>query len=312
MLYRHRTSATGIALWFIVFASSLFLGCGPSGYVEPIGKFQSSSAVVIASTKLYVSELNKTERDNYIRQKLSAKEQIKLTELDEVQVFNQEGLKARLDALDQLARYGDLLAKLANSSAPERVRGEATDLGEAVAHLGMTVAGLKQTEDNAFKKATTEATSIIGEVLNFVVQQKIESALNAAITKGETPINNLIRVIRKDVDGAYERKRSSISGMRTAMIDSYEVERTKGASADPEKLRVLADRISQQEDRWEAFATANPGDGLDAMAKAHSALVAYAKSAHKVKDFASLAAAMDAFAARAVSIGKSVQALREI
>ena len=48
------------------------------------------------------------------------------------------------------------------------------------------------------------------------------------------------------------------------------------------------------------------------MAKAHSALVAYAKSGQKKTDLASLVSAMEDFAARAKIIGQAIQELKEI
>lgn len=313
MRYLQTRNHLSIALCVLLSALSLLsTGCGPSGFVEPIGKFQSSAAVVIASTKLYVSELNKVERDNYIVKQLAARKRIEPKDLEDVQVFSQDGLKARLDALDQLAKYGDLLSKLAKSDAPEKVRAEADDLGASIIKLDNTVAGLSASQDSNFKSAVTPVTSIIGQILKSVVERKIETALNKAITEGEGPINKLINVIRDDVDNAYERKRTALSEVRFAAIEEYNAEMAKGGKADAERLRLLAERIRQHEDRSETFATANPGEGLDAMAKAHSALVDYARSAHKVRDLASLVSAMEAFAAKAGSIGKSVQALREI
>jgi len=285
-------------------------GCGPSGFRDPITKFQSASSVVIASTRLYITELNKTERDHYIQSQLSQKAQIKLNEIESVQVFSKDGLKARLDALNQIGSYGDLLLKLANSDAPEKVKAEAKSLADEVKNLLSTVSGLTGNDDTAFKAAVGPVTSIVGVILDLVLQQKIKNALDKAIKNGKDPVNNLIAVIRNDISLAYERKRSSLSDMRTALVDEYNREMLKGSSADSEKLKMLAERISTHEDRWEAFASGNPGEGLDAMAKAHNALVKYAESSHKVTDLASLVDAMEAFAARAVSIGKAVQALR--
>src|SRR5262249_20356972 len=132
---QHQQGRKQVALTLLAILTAVTLittACGPSGYVEPIGKFQSSAAVVIASTKVYMSELNKVERDHYIFKQLGAKDQIGLDQIESVQVFSQDGLKARLDALEQLAKYGDLLSKLAKSDAPDRLRGEAADLGTAI------------------------------------------------------------------------------------------------------------------------------------------------------------------------------------
>ena len=61
--------------------------------------------------------------------------QVELTKLEAVQVLSQEGLKARLDALDQLARYGGLLSRLAKSDAPERIKAETEALGASLKAL---------------------------------------------------------------------------------------------------------------------------------------------------------------------------------
>jgi len=297
---------------FLVLMVLFTFGCGPEGYREPITRFQASSTVVIASTRLYITQLNQVERNHYISSRLDQRAQIKLNELEEVQIFSHDGLKARLDALAQLASYGDLLSKLANSNAPERARAGAIGLGDALKNLTTTVDGLTGADDAAFKGAVGPVSKIIGAVIQLVLEQKIKDALNKAINDGEEPINNLIAVIRSDISNAYQRKRSSMSDMRVLFVDEYNREMLKGAAADAEKLKLFADRIRAHEDQWEVFATANPADGLDAMAAAHSALVKYAKSGQKVTDLASLVSAMEDFAARAKIIGQAVQELKEL
>ena len=296
----------------LLLTTILSIGCGPAGFREPITKFQSSSAIVIASTRIYVAELNQVERDHYVNSQFSKRAQIKLDDLEASQVFTREGLKARLDALAQLANYAELLSKLANSDAPERAKAEAKSLGDAMTSLSATVSGLSGADDAAFKAAVGPVSAIVGEVLNFALQQKIKEALNKAVNDGEAAINNLIGVIRNDIGNAYQRKRQSLSDMRVILVDEYNRDWPKGDGADAEKLRTFADRIREHENRWEVFANANPQEGLDAMAKAHSALVKYAKSKQKVNDLASLVSAMEDFAARAKIIGQAVQELREI
>jgi hypothetical protein len=304
------TKASKKRLLGIALAVTLLTGCKSAGYRDPISKFQSASSVIIASTRLYVTELNKVERDHYIAGKLNERVQIRLDELEEVQVFSQESLRARLETLDQMVSYGNLLLKLANSEPLERVRAEAQNLGEAIKKNSGMVSGLMRIEDAAFKAAVAPATTIIKEVLDLIAQQKIKHALDKAIKDGEASINKLLAVIGSDITIAYERKRNSLSDMRADLVDEYNNEMSKGPDADAERLRLYTERIRAHEDRWETFASANPGDGLDAMAKAHTALVSYAKSGHKAKDLESLVEAMEAFAVRAVNISQAVHALR--
>lgn len=292
--------------------ATLNFGCGPEGYRTPITKFQSASAVVVESTRVYVSELNKVERDSYILDQVSKKSQIKLEEIEAAQVFSKEGLEARMEALDLLAGYGDLLSKVANSDAPEKVSAQATSLKGSITNLSNTVSGLTGADNAKFNAAVGPVTAIVGEVLNFIVERKIKQALDRAITGGEKPVNDMLAVIGSDIDVAYERKRAAFSNLRVILVDAYNEEQQKGDRADAEKLRLYGERIRAHEDRWEEFSNANPKEGLAAMAKAHAALVNYARSSKKINDFGALVDAMEAFAGRAQRLGQAVNALRAL
>lgn len=303
---RRRTVAMALAV------ALLFAGCGPSGYRGPITKFQSATAVVITSARLYISELNKVERDKYILEQRNRRAPIKLIELEKTQIFSEEGLNARLEALNELAAYGDLLSRLGNSDAPARVKASAVDLSSAIKNLSQTVSGLAGADDAGFRAAVGPVTAVVGEILDLIIQEKIKAALDKAIQNGEQPINQLLTVIGSDITIAYQRRRNAFSALRAALVDEYNRETQKEEKADAERLRLLADRIRAHEDVWEVFAQSNPKAGLDAMAMAHSALVTYAKSAHKTTDLASLVEAMEAFAARAMVVGQAVQELRNV
>jgi hypothetical protein len=299
------------ALLALILVTLVQPACGRAGFVEPVTTFQEASSVVVASTRLYLTELNKVEREHYLTDQASRKLQIKLPELEAVQVFSQQGLKARLDALDQLARYGGLLSRLAKSDAPERIRTETEALGVSLKGFTQTVNTLRGEDDKPFQTAVGPAATLIGEVLNLVVERRLREALKTAVDRGEEPVNRLVAAIGDDVVVAYERKRSSLSNLRVAFVDQYNVEQQK-PSPDLGKLRALADQIRTHEDRWEVFASANPATGLDAMRDAHTALVEYARSAGRVSDLASLVQAMETFAARAKRLGQAVVALQEL
>jgi hypothetical protein len=285
-------------------------GCKPSAYRDPISKFQSAASLVIAGSRLYVTELNKVERDHYIDGKVHERGTIRIDEIEDVQVFSRDGLKARLNALDQLANYATLLSDLAHSDAPERIRAEAMGLGAAMDTLSLSVHKLKNPADGAFRSSFGPAAIIVGEICGLIVARDLDQALNKAILQGERPINNLLLTIQSDIAIAYELKRNSLSDMRVARVDDYNNELQKGADAGAEKLKSFAEKIKAHEDRWEAFAVANPSEALNAMAQAHTALVKYAKSSHSDVDLKSLVDAIESFVARATSISDAVQVLR--
>jgi hypothetical protein len=308
MVYRSFTLKTSA---LIIVALLLLTSCTTTtGYRNPITKFQDASSVVIASTRTYLTELNKTERDKYIQEQLSAQAQIQLNQIEAVQVFSRDGLKARLDALDQLAGYGVLLARLANSDAPESIRTQVQGLGDALKNLSDETARLPNNSDNqSFKQAVGPVATILGEVFDLIIQQRIQAALDRAIQVGDSPVNRLLNAIHSDIIIAYQRKRNSLSDMRVILVDEYNRELSK-SPRDSEKLRLWAERISANEDRWESFGNANPGEALDAMASAHTALVNYAKSPKGPTDLASLVDAIETFAARAQRVGQAIQNLR--
>jgi hypothetical protein len=304
-------SSTQYRLTAAVLIALLVAACGRSGFVEPVAKFEDAASVVIASTRLYVTELNKVEREHYLLRQASTKALVKLPELEAVQVFSQDGLKVRLDALDQLARYGALLSRLATTDAPERITAETESLGEAVQNLGKNVAALGGGEPSAgFTTAAGAAAAVIGQVLGLIAENRAKEALKKAVTDGEQPINMMLAAIGNDIELAYERRRSMLSNLRVVLVDQYNTAQQDGA--DTSRLRSLAEQIRAHEDRWEIFATANPSSGLDAMQSAHSALLTYARSAGRPTDLGTFVEAMEVFSARARRVGQAVLKLQQM
>ncbi len=291
----------------------LSVGCAkPSAYKVPIGKFRDASDVVIQATKAYLTELNKVERDEYIYSQVSKMRQIRLVEIEQVQVFSKEGIAIRLRALAHLVNYTELLYELANSSAPETIKARASDLQKAMTNLSGEAKTLTGEDDKQFKAVAGKVMPVIGDVLQAFPEQKIESALKKAIATGAGPVNQLIDSIETDTRLAYERKRTWYSGARVALVDQYNREYEKGRNADPEKLKQYADAISEGEDRWESFVTAQPSQGLEAMKKANDALVKFAGTPKpSVTDLATFVRAMEAFADTAKQVGQAAEALKQ-
>lgn len=282
----------------------------PSAYKAPVGKFRDASTAVIQATKVYLTQLNKVERDQYIYSQADKPDQIQLNQIERVQVFSKEGIAARLNALDLLASYAELLYELANSNAPESIKTKASDLQTALTSLSGQVSSLTGEDDKQFKSIAGKVLPIIGGVLQAFAEQKIENALKQAIATGAEPVNHLIEAIESDATLAYQRRRTEYSGARVILVDQYNRELELGKGADPAKLKAYADEISAGEDRWEAFLSAQPTDGLEAMKKANEALVKFSKTSKpNITDFASFANAMESFANTANQVGRGIQAL---
>lgn len=308
---RHRITTS--YCWYVVALILLVLlnGCSSTaGYKKSISDFQNASSVVTDSARIYVTKLNKTQRDAYVDRQVSEAKQIKLSEVEKLQVFSPEAIETRLGALNELSKYGELLGHLANSDAPEKITSNAGDLADSLEKLEKNIKNLDANGNTNFKGAFGPAALLIGEVARFAVEKKIQAALDKAILGGEEPLKNLIRVIRDDLVIAYQLKRTAVSDSRSIYVDGYERERLKGR--DVVRLRERGEEIKSVLNVWEAFPTSNPSEGLDAMATAHSALVDYARSKKKNEDLAAFAAQMETFVARAKRVGNAVQQLQQL
>ena len=285
----------------------------PSTYQAPVAKFRDASAVVIESTQAYLVALNKTERDHYIDDQVASQAPIQLNKIEEVQVFSAEAIAARLDALDQLADYTELLYLIATSGAPETIKGRAKDLGTALTRLSGEVAGLTGADDTAFKKAAATVFPIIGDVLKGLVELKLEEALRKAITTGTGPVNALIDAIKVDAEIAYERKRNALSKRRADAALAYNAESAKGAKVSAATLRRLANVVADTEDQWEAFQIARPTAGLDAMQQANLALEKFARTSRpSAADVTAFSEAIEVFAGAAARLGRGVSQLNTV
>lgn len=298
----------------LLVAAALTASCtGRSAYTAPVATFRDASTVVIESTKAYLVALNKTERDHYIEEQVAAGAPIQLTKVEEVQVFSPQAIAARMDALDRLADYTELLYQLTVSDAPERIKGRATSLATAMTNLSTQVNAMTGVDDAGFKRAVGTAFPVVADVLQVMVERTIEEALRKAAITGAAPVNALIDAIKVDAELAYERKRNALSKRRADAAVAYNTAATRGGRGETPTLRRLADVVSATEDQWEAFQTARPASGLDAMQRANLALEKLARTPHpRIADFASFVDAVEVFAGAADRVGRAVRQLTDL
>ncbi|WAK00533.1 hypothetical protein [Methylobacter sp. YRD-M1] len=298
---------------FCFIAACVTAGCADqTAYRAPVSTFQDASSVMVHSARIYLTQLNKVERDAYIRRQAANNQHIRLNEIEKTQSFSPEEIAVRLEALNGLSRYGELLGQLANSDAPEKITAGASDLAHSLQKLSSDVSQLaEKPANNKFVNSTGPVVQIVGEVARIAAEKKIQAALDHAILAGEEPIRNLIHAIRDDITIAYERKRNALSAQRVDYVDAYEDTVSAAGNSNYDQRKQRADELIAYLDVWESFPLTNPYEGLNAMADAYSALVAYAKSPKAPTDLSSLADQVELFAARANRIGAAIQQLEQ-
>jgi hypothetical protein len=303
-IQRRRILVAGLAL-SVLWACA----CG-SAYKRPITGFNDASAVVIATSRVYFSELNRVERDALIEKLSAERKSIDLLMLRKAQPFSEKQIQERLDALDALARYGGLLAKLESSDAPAQIQTEFNGLADSLKALEKTVSG--DDSSKKFQAAVGPVASLIGAIASIGIRAKIDQQLKTAIVDGDKHVQALLTVMEDDLSDAFQNRRLALSQLRTFATDAYNEEITKGKSANPDVLIRLASRIKTVEDQWESFQSTSPIPSLKAMGKAHKALVAYAVGPKTPATFAAVLDEVEAFLNEARRVGEAVQALRAV
>jgi hypothetical protein len=303
---RFRRSVLFIICSFVVISLT---GCsGPAAYKAPISKFQAASSVVISSSRNYILEVNKVARDIYIDECINDKEDIRLDKLYDAQPLSAEGLSLRLRALQELSNYGRLLYDLATGDKPAKLQSQFKNIGTAFKNISNDLPKDAGGSDQEFGKSIGPVSEIAGVIAENIMKEKIQAALSDAIKLAEGPVNKMILTIRDDVTVAYAQKRDFYSQQRVRAVDDYNSALKKGDSGS--SLRAKAEKLKAQLDLYEVLVSADPRESFDAMLKANTALVDYAKSSKKPADLEAFAAAMEDFVSSVEVVAGGLKCLR--
>ena len=282
--------------------------CAVNKFRQPITNFQTATAVVVAHARSVIIDLNRVQRNRMIARHREENKPIQLRDLKDSRLIQNDDLNVRLQALDNLSDYVDLLVQIANSDAPDRIARSAVGLSDAMNTLTTTVSGLTTPTNNAFKTVFTTASPAIAEILRSIAQKKIKEAVETAVLKGEKPINDLIAAIGDDLEVAFFQRRANMEEDREALLHQYNTEVTKNPRSE-RALEELSKQVMAHEDLMDELANASPKSTLNAMAKAHSKLVAYAHD-KSPGSFAEAAEAIEIFVAIGKKFGEAALKLK--
>jgi hypothetical protein len=303
-LLKYLSAATFILLITVQF------GCSTNRYRQPITKFQAATAVVTANARTSLTEMNRLEVDRVLNERRLEGKPITGDVIAGAKIITRENLQVRLDALDRLNDYCDLLARIANSDAPESIAKSATELNASIANLTSTVNGLTGTSNDKFKSAFSIAGTVVSEILRAIAQKKIKEALNKAILDGDKPVNNLIEAIGDDLAVVYKVREVGLKQIEQNLTEKYNEELMK-TSRDENLLDSLTAKIIANHNQIELLAEVNPQSALDDMQKAYTKVVKHAQ-AKTPATFADAVDEIEAFAAAAQRLGEAVKELKSL
>lgn len=309
------------------------IGCGDKQFVEQIAKFEAGINDTTTAVAVYYSELNTFEREIYLQEVwLDKKKQVGTSEVVggkivrtplAGQVFSAESIKARIDAIQALGKYGSSLAKLAGTQAPAEFAAASKTAGENINGLVGTFRELSKPEKS---DATAEAyvgpfgaiATIVGVIGQLVLEKKRDEALTKAVKEGAPQVRTIISLLEKDMKDVISPLRSTGTHQLLAgLVDRYNKNTKCLADGSPgclndDQRKKLLDEIRIAQVRYETAVAFNPSDLLSSLQKAHEALVEYAESGRKIQNLTQLVEALTVFRERAAIVAEAVLQLREL
>jgi hypothetical protein len=304
MLIWHRRHTAGPILVLALFSTSC---ADPARYRGAISKFHDATAVVIASAKTTYLALNQAERQHYADLQVAQRKPIDPDELAKAQLLDPAETAIRMTSLDVLAKFSDLMVRLATNQAGAAVQAGTGDLQQSLTALTGDVDNLAGTNSAQFQARAKSVFPLLGTALQAFVNAKTVAAIRQATLAATQPVNDFISALEADMRLAHARERNFLSGRRSEAFAHYRAD--LDARADTATLRADAASILLLENQWELFEADNPTAGLEAMRRAYQSLAEFVrKPKPSTTDFQALLAGVDSFVNTAGQAGQAVQA----
>jgi len=312
---RHRNSVLkSCAAVTLVLLLSFSAGCGNDDFQRPIQQFQSASAVVINAARQSLQQMNDVEEKSELDRQIFEAEAFDESKIKAKDVISAEELNARVNALNQLTRYTSALADLAALKAPAQVTQKFQDVGSGFKTLSEDAAKLAGASGGVFDNpkfsgAVQVAAVAIGAIVRAVEERKARREIEKEIRDHDADVNTLIKLIGDELEVAYQRRKQAESEEGVFLTNALKLEITRPQRGDPVLRMLLGDRLRQWRNRQPLLANADPKPSVEAMQKAHQALVAYLTADKSPKNLSELLAAAESFADRVQPLGVAIAAL---
>lgn len=298
------------ALLLLVFST----GCGNDDVQRPISQFQGASAIVIAAARTTYQGMNDIEESAELNREIFSGEQFDETKIKAVDVITPDELSVRVNALNQLSRYTSALADLAALKAPAQVTQKFQDVGSGFTTVAADAAKLVNRQgsgiDNTKLSGVVNVVSAgIGVVVRAIEEHRARKEIEKQIRDHDGDVQALTKLLGDELEIAYQRRIATERNFGNFLRDALETERKKPNQGDPVLRMLLGERYRDWRARQPVVANADPRPSIDAMQKAHAALVAYLSADKSPKSLSELYAAAESFFDRVQPLGQAIAAL---
>jgi hypothetical protein len=309
-------------------------GCDNTEFKQRIGDFQQSVGLASSSIGTYFTEMNQFERDLYLQDVyLHPNKTVRprwTTDPKNGEVkpglfgpFSEDSIKARMDAITLLGLYGQRLAELAGTDAPERFNSAAQALGTNLFNLETTFRSLADAGDPSARNFITPISAIVGSIGRMILQSKRDEKLRIAITYAAPAVRTVIDQLESDLNDVVVPDRligNSKALQQLVVFYNCAVDPAsmgKGMcpvpppNLDMEQRRAFLDKISDAARRYELFKANNPAQVVTKLRDAHEALVKYAQD-RSPQNLSALIATLDSFRSSAQQVADAIIQIRNL
>ena len=281
-------------------------GCAAAKfYKAPVANFQNGVNQTASTVEPYFTELNRMESQYRLFDKVHDSKDWGTEDLKPR--FSPETIQVRVQALEIIKRYAQLLSDIAGSTAPDDFQKAADSLGKQTQSLADTVGKLADAK-------VPPIGDPLGKLVNFLGQIKIEherkKALEVAIKAGEEPVDQLIQALRDDTVTAVALWYEDQKQREVIVLGMYNAQRKSATS--PDAIEALMKKVLDNSNEAETLRNLPVRNLFDDFESAHKALVSFAKSGGRPSGVAGLAAQIDVFTQQAKALSDLVLSLRNV
>jgi hypothetical protein len=234
--------------------------------------------------------------------------------------FNEESITARIKAIKLLGQYGERLASLAGTDAPERFNSAAQKLSTNFFDLQTTFQSLSSSDPTA-RDFISPVGKIAGALGKMILERKRDRKLRIAIAEATPAVRAVINKLEEDLQVVIVAQRLTgnaqsldhlVEAYNCAVDPAFSTRCPKPPrSLSLEQRRELLNRINEAARRYELFKANNPAEVISKLREAHEALVDYAKH-RSPQNLTALIASLDSFRSSTQQVADAIIQIRNL
>jgi len=293
------------ALLFLV--PVLVCGCTSTQPLsEPIGKFRTATQGVLATSKEYLVNMNRLERE-YRFMEVYVDRQKEVDATTTSAVFSAEGIQARLKALMIVDLYVTRLVEIVNPESSDRLSKKIETFNSDLLGLGSSIKTM--TGDETISNYAPSVTGLVKSLSLIWVEQEKKKALNLAVTEAAPAVDAILSLLEDDLKKANDDRKEYVLIKYNELRRTYNRERK---SLDDNERKKRIEELKTLYDAYEMLCSSAPEGVIGSMRSAHDSMVQMARDLGDTHKYRAFAGAVDVFSARASEAAAVYKAFREL